>query len=54
MQDFIAHFGDWAKRPFRAEMPLWPDYFFLIGATLIIVLLWNVLLFHFFDALKGE
>lgn len=51
--DFVAHFKEWANRPFRAEMSL-SDYFMLVGATLIFVLLWNVLLHHFFDALKGE
>lgn len=52
MNAFADHFKDWARKPFSADMPLWPDYFLLIGATLIIIVVWNIILRHVFDALQ--
>lgn len=53
MQGFASHFKDFMAHPFSADMKIWPDYVLLVGATILIILFWNLLLFHFFNALKG-
>lgn len=50
---FWTDLKDWSRHPFSADMPIWPDYVMLIGITIVIVILWNILLRHLFNAL-GE
>jgi hypothetical protein len=49
---FKGEFADWAAQPFSEDMPL-SHWFLFIGALLVIVVIWNIILIHLFEAIKG-
>jgi hypothetical protein len=51
-QSFKSEFTDWAKQPFSADMPM-SHWFLFIGLVLIIIVAWNIILAHLFEAIKG-
>lgn len=50
MQGFWSDFLEWAAHPVSVDMPP-PHWFYLIGMVLIFIVLWNIILLHFFAAL---
>lgn len=53
MSSWSEEFKAWWKQPFSADMP--PSHWFLfIGLLIVIIGLWNVLLFHLFEAIRGD
>jgi len=52
MNGFMDEFRDWAAAPFSEDMPI-SHWFLFIGLLIVCALLWNVLLSHLIDALKG-
>jgi hypothetical protein len=50
---FWSDFRRWAAHPFSKDMDLM-HYGLLIGATIVIVIFWNILLRHIFEAVNGD
>jgi hypothetical protein len=49
---FKSEFGDWAKQPFSADMPL-SHWFLFIGLVLVLIILWNIILANLIEAIRG-
>lgn len=49
---FTQDFKEWMAHPFSEDMPML-HWFYLIGMFIVFVIIWNILLAHLFDALKG-
>lgn len=44
----------WASHPFSTDMKLWPDFFMLVGVFIVFAIIWNIILNHLIEALKGS
>ena len=49
---FTQEFTTWLKQPFSEDMPA-SHWFLFIGLLLVIVVIWNIILIHLFEAIKG-
>ena len=49
---FKTDFSNWVAKPFAEDMPA-SHWFLFIGFVLILVVIWNIILIHLFDAIKG-
>jgi len=50
---FWSDFTAWAKQPFSVDMPLFPDFFLLVGVFIVFAIIWNILLRHLLEALEN-
>jgi hypothetical protein len=50
---FWSDFTAWAKQPFSVDMPLFPDFFLLVGVFIVFAIIWNILLRHLMEALEN-
>jgi len=50
--NFKSEFSDWATQPFAEDMPA-SHWFLLIGFVIVCIVLWNIILTHLFDAIRG-
>jgi hypothetical protein len=53
MSNWTAEFKSWLSQPFSEDMPA-SHWFLFIGLLIVIVALWNVILFHLFEAIRGD
>lgn len=50
-EGFWQDLKSWAKHPVSADMPLWPDFFLLVGVFIVFAILWQILLRHLMEAI---
>jgi hypothetical protein len=52
MGSFTDEFKKWASQPFSEDMPA-SHWFLFIGFIVILIIAWNIILYHLFEAIRG-